>query len=64
MCLEHTFQSAKERKGQDDAPILALLEVAAKKVGERPDVGCKIVGGLRHVGYPKLTHLFVQVNLV
>jgi hypothetical protein len=46
--LQHTFQAAQQRKGEDDAAILALPEVAAQQVGQCPKVGGEVVGFLGH----------------
>ena len=36
---KHAVQAAQHREGQDNAAVLALLEVAAQQVGHRPDEG-------------------------
>lgn len=45
---EHAFEAAQEGEGQNDAAVLALLEITAKEVGESPDVGGEVVGRGRH----------------
>jgi hypothetical protein len=44
---EHAVQPAQHRERQDHAAVLALLEVAAQKVGHGPDEGreCLLVHG-------------------
>lgn len=44
--LQHALESPQDRERQNDASILRLLEIAAKKIGERPNVG----GCLREIG--------------
>lgn len=45
---EHALKPAQQREREDDAAILALLEVATEEVGQRPNVSGEIVGRLGH----------------
>jgi len=45
---QHTLEPAQQGEGQDDAPVLTLLEVAAQQIGERPDIGGQIIRCLAH----------------
>src|SRR5690554_2513420 len=45
--LKNTLQTTQQGKRQNHAPILALLEITAQKVGNRPDKS----GGLRVIGF-------------
>jgi hypothetical protein len=38
--LQYALKAPQEREWKDDAPILALLEIAPEKVCDRPDEGC------------------------
>jgi hypothetical protein len=49
--LQHTFQPPEQGKGQDNPPILALFEIAAQEIGQRPDIG-------RQIGCPLIPFLF------
>jgi len=37
--FEHTLKAAQQGKRQDHPSILALLKIAAKQIGQRPDIG-------------------------
>ena len=40
--FQHTFKTAEQGKGEDDATILALLEITAQQIGNRPDKGGRL----------------------
>ena len=50
---EHAFETAEQRERENDAAVLALLEVAAEKIGDGPGVGGEVVGGLGHAAAGK-----------
>ena len=57
--LQHAFKTTQQGKGKDDTAILALLEITAQQIGNRPDKG----GGLGEVdGHKNILSSLVAVQ--